>query len=124
MTLTASGYFVVLVNSGSYLDLIVVQLWYYLKLNRLSSEKMSSWLQTIREKPARCKKHARREKFARKKDVHEIMWKLTTHFSQFNYFLVKRNFIPCLMRKSFCLVHNYRFYCQMVRDVRHEKYVS
>ncbi len=28
------------------------------------------------------------------------------------------------MRKSLYLVHNYHFYCKMVRDVRHEKSVS
>ncbi len=46
------------------------------------------------------------------------MWKLTTHISQFNYFLVQLNFIPHRTRKSFCLVHNCRFYHETVRDTK------
>ncbi len=34
------------------------------------------------------------------------------------YFLVQLNFIPYHMKKSLCLVHNYRFYCKKVWDAR------
>ncbi len=74
-------------------------------------------LQTIYEKSARCKK------LARKKGAHMTTQKFT-HVSQFNYYLLQLNFIPYRMRKSLCLVHNYRFYHKPGWDVKHEKSVS
>ncbi len=50
--------------------------------------------------------------------------KTVTHVSRFKYFLVHLNFIPYRMRKFLCLVHNYRFYHETIRDVRHKQSVS
>ncbi len=77
-----------------------------------------SRLRTICEKSVRCKK------LAGKNSTNKILWKLTTHISLFDYFLIQLNFIPYRTRKSLCLVHNYRFYREMVRDVKHKKFVS
>ncbi len=55
---------------------------------------------------------------ARKKGAHKITQKLSAHVSQFEYFLTQLNFIPYRKRKSLCLMYNYRFYYEMVRDAR------
>ncbi len=55
----------------------------------------------ICEKSARCEKHVRYEKLARKKDAHKITQKLATHVSRFDYFLVQLNFIPHAQENPF-----------------------
>ncbi len=77
----------------------------------------------IREKSVRCEKRARCEKL-RKNSAQEITQKLTTRILRFDYFLEQLNFIPYRTKKSFCLVHNYCFYCETVRDAKHGKSVS
>ncbi len=60
----------------------------------------------------RREKHARCEELARKKSMHEITQKFTTHVSQLDYFLVQLNFISYGRKKNICLMHNYCFYCE------------
>ncbi len=55
-------------------------------LNQIFELKLLSQLQTICEKSIRCEKHARHKKLMRKNGAQEIMWKLTTHVSWFDYF--------------------------------------
>ncbi len=105
----------------------------------------------IHEKSTRHEKHARCKKLARKsaamndsREVHktrktcamqetcekkgepEITRKLTTHILRFNYFLVQLNFILYCKKKSLRFMHNYRFYCEMVREIclmkQHKQY--
>ncbi len=65
----------------------------------------------------------KRESHEKKKVHTRITWKSSKTFHDsiiFSY----NCFIICRTRKSVCLVHNYRFYREMVREVRHEKSVS
>ncbi len=63
-------------------------------------------------------------------ETHEKLWgkrvrpynivKINYTCFAIHYFLVQLNFLSYSRRKSLCLVHNYRFYHETVRDARHK----